>query len=216
MIILVCFTIKTLAVKKIGSIGALTNFGIVFLDTGFWQKVATQASSCLLSQAVAGKGGADAVLVVIFMSCTSIKSVQLNAISSIFSFDIYGTYINKKVTNKQIIRCNATSSFVPLPITIAISLIWPNRTLEWSDLLSVKRVEDDAHGDVSASASHFGAEAYFSPERLAYMERMARLAFYWGVATFAAQWVLWPLLMYGARFVFSSNLFIARVIVALI
>jgi urea-proton symporter len=57
-----------------------------------------------VSQAIAGKSGAGAVLVIIFMACTSITSAQLIAMSSIFSFDIYGTYINKNATNKQLIR----------------------------------------------------------------------------------------------------------------
>lgn len=57
-----------------------------------------------VSQAIAGKGGAGAVLVIIFMACTSVSSAELIAISSIFSFDIYKTYLNKKATNKQIIR----------------------------------------------------------------------------------------------------------------
>ena len=45
-----------------------------------------------------------AVLLIVFMACTSISSAQLIAMSSIFSFDIYGTYINKAPTNKQLIK----------------------------------------------------------------------------------------------------------------
>ena len=55
------------------------------------------------SQALAGKGGAGAVLVIIFMACTSITSAQLIAMSSIYAFDVYKTYINPKATNAQII-----------------------------------------------------------------------------------------------------------------
>ncbi|KAI1103865.1 sodium/proline symporter [Jackrogersella minutella] len=54
-------------------------------------------------QAVAGKAGASALLLTIFMACTSIASAQMIAISSIISFDIYGTYFNKKATDKQLI-----------------------------------------------------------------------------------------------------------------
>ncbi|KAH9827371.1 SSS family solute:Na+ symporter [Teratosphaeria destructans] len=407
MVVLVWFTIKILAVKEIGSVGALydvmvqagkdypvdgnlegsyltmtseqsiyfgiihvlSNFGVVFLDTGFWQKgfaadvsaavpgyilggnayfaipfcfgtvmglgalalerspafptypqrmTAAEVSSGLVlpytSQALAGKGGAAAVLIIVFMACTSITSAQLIAMSSIFSFDIYGTYINKQATNTQIIRMShvgvlgswliistlatafheggvdlnwllymlgilicpgffptafalvwkrqtkaaaitapltgmacglivwtvtarqmygstsianlgktlpclyatVTSAFVPLPITIAISIIWPNPDFEWSDLLSIKRVQDDEHGKVSANASHFDAATYFSPEKVAYMKRMARIAVYWGAFTFIAQWVLWPLPMYGARFIFSKGLFTTWVVVGIV
>jgi Na+/proline symporter len=37
-------------------------------------------------------------------ACTSITSAQIITTSSIISFDIYGTYINKNATDKQLIR----------------------------------------------------------------------------------------------------------------
>jgi urea-proton symporter len=68
---------------------------------------ASEVSSGLVlpysSQALAGKGGAGAVLVIVFMACTSITSAQLIAMSSIYAFDVYKTYINPKATNAQII-----------------------------------------------------------------------------------------------------------------
>jgi SSS family transporter len=57
-----------------------------------------------VAQAVAGKAGAGAILLVIFMSTTSIASAQMIATSSIISFDIYGTYINPTPTNSQLLR----------------------------------------------------------------------------------------------------------------
>lgn len=54
--------------------------------------------------AVAEKGGAVAILLILFMACTSVASAQLIAMSSIISFDVYGTHINKSPTNKQLIR----------------------------------------------------------------------------------------------------------------
>ena len=100
---------------------------------------------------------------------------------------------------------NMTSFFVPLPITLIISYVWPEPNFEWSDLLSIKRIEDNEHGKVGTTASHFNPETYFTPERVAYMKRMSRVALYWGIATFAGQWVLWPLPMYGARFIFGKK-----------
>jgi Na+/proline symporter len=90
-----------------------------------------------VAQAVAGKAGAGAFLVVIFtvrqhlqemneqtfidlqcQACTSIASAQLIATSSIISFDIYGTYINKNPTNKDLVRWShigvvVTTIFIP-------------------------------------------------------------------------------------------------------
>lgn len=56
------------------------------------------------AQAVAGKGGAAAILLILFMACTSVASAQLIAVSSIVSFDIYGSYFNKNPTDQQLIR----------------------------------------------------------------------------------------------------------------
>lgn len=54
--------------------------------------------------AVAGKGGAVAVLLMTFMAITSTLSAQVIAVSSIFTFDFYKTYINKNAGNKDVIR----------------------------------------------------------------------------------------------------------------
>jgi urea-proton symporter len=56
------------------------------------------------ASAVAGQGGAVAILLMLFMACTSVTSAQLIAVSSIVSFDIYGAYINKEATDKELIR----------------------------------------------------------------------------------------------------------------
>ncbi|KAJ5789174.1 uncharacterized protein N7518_006185 [Penicillium psychrosexuale] len=142
-----------------GIIHIVTNFGIVFMDTGFWQKgfsadiaaavpgyiiggnayfaipftfgtvvglgalvleqtpiwptyprrmTQAEVSGGLVlpytAQAVAGKGGAAAILLILFMACTSVASAQLIAVSSIVSFDIYGSYFNKNPTDQQLIR----------------------------------------------------------------------------------------------------------------
>ncbi|KAL4872519.1 hypothetical protein BDV12DRAFT_210481 [Aspergillus spectabilis] len=57
-----------------------------------------------VARAVAGRAGAGAILVTIFMSTTSIASAQMIATSSIISFDIYGTYVNDNPTNAQLLR----------------------------------------------------------------------------------------------------------------
>ncbi|EGV64554.1 hypothetical protein CANTEDRAFT_103962 [Yamadazyma tenuis ATCC 10573] len=53
---------------------------------------------------VIGKGGLGALLLVIYLAVTSTVSAQLISVSSIVSFDIYKTYINKEATNRQILR----------------------------------------------------------------------------------------------------------------
>jgi urea-proton symporter len=54
--------------------------------------------------ALAGKGGAIAILLVTFMAVTSTLSAQIIAVSSIISFDIYRSYFNKNATDRDVIR----------------------------------------------------------------------------------------------------------------
>ncbi|KAF2806136.1 SSS family solute:Na+ symporter [Mytilinidion resinicola] len=339
-----------------------TNFGIVIMDTGFWQKgfsadvaaavpgyilggnayfvipfafgtivglgalaleqtpafptwprLMTQAVSGGLvlpytASAVAGKGGAAAILLILFMACTSVASAQLIAVSSIISFDVYGTYINKSPTDKQLIRwshigvvgCSIfissfatalhkgdvdlnwtiymlgivvcpgtfptcftllwrgqskvaaiispiigmlcgfavwfgtafemyseititstgktlpcmygclTSFFVPLPITLAISL-WRPQNFDWDTFLTIGRVQSE-----HSIGRKFNREEYFSLERVRYMKRASRNAALWGAATFVGQVLLWPLPMYGLKTIMSKGLFTAWVVVALL
>ncbi|KAL4901237.1 hypothetical protein BDW74DRAFT_170378 [Aspergillus multicolor] len=127
-----------------GIIHIVANFGIIFMDTGFWQKgfsadVAAAVPGYIIggnayfvipfifgtivglgkwssaevsgglvlpytASPVAGKGGAAAILLILFMACTSVASAQLIAVSSIISFDAYGGYFNKKPTDRELIR----------------------------------------------------------------------------------------------------------------
>lgn len=54
--------------------------------------------------AIAGKGGAVAVLLITFMAVTSTISAQVISVSSIISFDIYRRYINRAATDRDAIR----------------------------------------------------------------------------------------------------------------
>ncbi|KAK7548417.1 SSS family solute:Na+ symporter [Phyllosticta citricarpa] len=327
-----------------GVIHIVTNYGIVIMDTGFWQKgfsadVAAAVPGYVLggnayfaipwafgtvvglgaltleqtpafptyprrmtdaevsgglvlpytAQAVAGKGGAAAILLILFMACTSVASALLIAMSSIISFDIYGKYINKHPTDRELIRwshigvvgsalfisslatafhkggvdlnwtiymtgivicpgtfptCFAllwkgqtqaaaivspicgmvcgftvwlgtayhfsgeitiastgktlpcmyaclTSMFVPPFVSVAISLARPSE-FDWDKFMEIERV-NPGH---PTSGARFDREKYFSPERAAF----------WALVAFFGQIVLWPLPMYGAKFIFSRKL----------
>jgi Na+/proline symporter len=53
--------------------------------------------------ALLGKGGAVATLLLVFMAVTSAMSAELIAVSSIFTYDLYQTYINPRATGRQLI-----------------------------------------------------------------------------------------------------------------
>lgn len=56
------------------------------------------------AMAIAGKGGAAAILLATFMAVTSTLSAQVIAVSSIISFDIYRTYFRPNATDADVIR----------------------------------------------------------------------------------------------------------------
>jgi len=64
------------------------------------------AGLVLPSAAVAllGKGGAAATLLLIFMAVTSAMSAELIAVSSIFTYDFYQTYVNPKASGRTLIN----------------------------------------------------------------------------------------------------------------
>jgi SSS family transporter len=58
--------------------------------------------------AMLGSGGAVATLLLVFMAVTSAMSAELIAVSSIFTYDLYQTYINPRATGKQLIYMSHT------------------------------------------------------------------------------------------------------------
>ena len=54
--------------------------------------------------AIAGKGGAAAILLATFMTVTSTLSAHVIAVSSIISFDMYRTYFRPQATDADVIR----------------------------------------------------------------------------------------------------------------
>ncbi|KAH7153634.1 Sodium:solute symporter family-domain-containing protein [Dactylonectria macrodidyma] len=271
--------------------------------------------------AVAGKGGAVAVLLMTFMAVTSTLSAQIMAVSSILTFDIYRVYFNRNAGNKEVIRWGhfgvvlfgaiaagftamfhyvgidmgwtlymlgvvtcpgvvpliftiiwrrqskvavitsaflgmatglgvwlgsayafsgevsvsstggtlpcmygtVASLFSPLLYTVVISLIRPDN-YDWNDLKDEKLVIDSdndieplraTHDDKSASsatAEGIAVEATDDNKE----RRWAKYALYWAIATFLGHWVLWPLPIYAAKYIFSKDFFTAWTVVSLI
>ncbi|KAJ9197006.1 hypothetical protein DTO164E3_5975 [Paecilomyces variotii] len=83
--------------------------------------------------AIAGKGGAFSLLLVVFMCVTSTTSAELIAVSSIFSFDVYRTYINPKAQDKQVIRVSHWSviAFGIFASAFATALHYGGIDLNW-------------------------------------------------------------------------------------
>ncbi|KAH7924327.1 Na+/solute symporter [Leucogyrophana mollusca] len=68
----------------------------------------SQSSAGLAAPAAAavlmGKGGAVAILLVVFMAVTSAASAELIGVSSLFSYDIYRVYFRPQATGEEIVK----------------------------------------------------------------------------------------------------------------
>ncbi|KAI9850402.1 MAG: hypothetical protein M1838_005735 [Thelocarpon superellum] len=82
---------------------------------------------------VAGKGGAAGILLITFMAVTSTLSAQVIAVSSIISFDMYRTYVNRRATDTDVIRWShygvvffgvVSAAFSTLLHYVGIDLSW--------------------------------------------------------------------------------------------
>jgi Na+/proline symporter len=98
----------------------------------------TEVSSGLVlpyaAVAVAGKGGAVAVLLIVFMAVTSTISAQVISVSSIISFDIYRQYVNPAATDGDAIRWShiGVVAFGIFAAAFSTALHYGNVDLQWT------------------------------------------------------------------------------------
>ncbi|KAF1987581.1 urea active transporter [Aulographum hederae CBS 113979] len=104
------------------------------------------------------------------------------------------------------------SAFSPIPYSIIISLFNP-QNFDWADFRNEK-LAFGAVLDVTASNEDIETPSADVPSDVEY-KRWGRIATYWSIATFLGHWVLWPLPMYAAKYVFSEAFYSAWLIIAI-
>ncbi|CAL5222256.1 g4593 [Coccomyxa viridis] len=72
---------------------------------------------------VLGKGGVALMLIIIFMAVTSAGSSEFMAVGSLFTFDIYKTYIRPKASGKELLLVTRITVFVFGMFTGVLSII---------------------------------------------------------------------------------------------
>jgi len=115
------------------------------------------------------------------------------------------------------------SAFAPLPYSIIITYLAGPQNFDWADF----KKEKLAFGDDSNSTADLTGEPQVfdqnedvtnpaDPRFMPFMRKWARIATIWSVATSLGHWVLWPLPMYAAKYVFSKTFFSAWIVIAVI
>ncbi|RAH53535.1 Na+/solute symporter [Aspergillus piperis CBS 112811] len=120
----------------------------------------------------------------------------------------------------QILPCvygTVASAFSPIVYSVVITLVKPQR-YDWAEFrkekLGLERLDSDSDITVNGQGSEVQhTQSSFNPQEL---KRWGRIAAYWSIATFLGHWVLWPLPMYGSKYVFGKRFFTAWVVVGII
>ncbi|KAE8155149.1 Sodium:solute symporter family-domain-containing protein [Aspergillus avenaceus] len=127
----------------------------------------------------------------------------------------------------QILPCvygTVASAFSPILYSVIITLLRP-QNYDWNDFkkekLALEKLDSDlttvhTHGKNPRHDSNVEDgehEGSLDPKEL---KRWGRIAAFWSIATFLGHWVIWPLPMYGSKYVFGKAFFSAWVVVAII
>ncbi|KAK5134684.1 hypothetical protein LTR08_006199 [Meristemomyces frigidus] len=166
--------------------------------------------------ALLGKGGAAATLLLIFMAVTSAMSAELIAVSSIWTYDIYQTYLNPGASN-------VVALLTPL-IFIPILSFLPGLKTEKYDWLSMKLIRKGDDSELAASA-HMDLELVPGESRQSQheermeqhkLEHAAKIARILTVVLTLALLILWPMPMYGSGYIFSKGFFKGWIVVGIL
>lgn len=93
-----------------------------------------------VATALLGKGGAAAALILVFMSATSASSAEMISASSIWTYDLYKTYINPNATGQRLIFMTHVGviMFILAMIAFSIGLHYGNVSLGYLfDLMGI-------------------------------------------------------------------------------
>lgn len=114
----------------------------------------------------------------------------------------------------QILPCvygTVASAFSPIVYSVLITLVKPQR-YDWAEFrkekLGLERLDSDSDITVNGQGSEEQQNrTSFDPQEL---KRWGRIAAFWSIATFLGHWVLWPLPMYGSKYVFGKGVSICH------
>ena len=112
------------------------------------------------------------------------------------------------------------SAFSPALYSVVLSIYKP-QNFDWAEFRKEKLAFDvvvtatDGRQASIVSAEQIEAATQNAHQQVE-LKRWGRIAAFWSIATFLGHWVLWPLPMYAAKYVFSKTFFSAWLIVAII
>ncbi|OMP85122.1 putative urea active transporter 1 [Diplodia seriata] len=108
------------------------------------------------------------------------------------------------------------ATLAPLPYSLAITAVTGGQGWEWSAFGRERLAFEVEVGGRDAELEREVLEGGQGEEVKGRLKRWGRVAAVWAAATFLGHWVLWPLPMYAARYVFGEKFFAAWLVVAIV
>lgn len=105
----------------------------------------------------------------------------------------------------QILPCvygTVASALSPVPYSLIITLFKP-QNFSWDDFRKEKLAFDKL--DEPLDTLNNQGELETGASQAQQLKRWGRIAVFWSLATFLGHWVLWPLPMYAAHYVFNRS-----------
>ncbi|PWN36841.1 uncharacterized protein FA14DRAFT_183221 [Meira miltonrushii] len=127
----------------LGTVAGLAGLALQYTQSPFWPvhgrglSERENADGLVLPYvglATTGSAGAVAVVIVIFMACTSTISAQIVAVSSIISSDVFHTYIKKNASERAIINVSraACVGFALVGSAVSVAFYYAGLSLTWT------------------------------------------------------------------------------------
>lgn len=122
-------------------------------------------------------------------------------------------------TTGEVLPCvyGTVASFLsPILYSVVITLIRP-QNYDWAEFKKERLALEEVKPDLTTvdDKSHRGRSEHTIEEGDSYthapgfsqkdLKRWSRMAAFWTIATFLGHWVLWPLPMYGANYIFGKK-----------
>ncbi|KZV66163.1 hypothetical protein PENSPDRAFT_637286 [Peniophora sp. CONT] len=114
---------------------------VVLQDTQYWSTpggITTYISNNglilpLTVEAIMGKGGAAAILLMVFMAVTSSSSAEYIALSSVLTYDVYKPYLNPTASDKQLLWMGHmfVIGFALVSSSFAVGLYYAELNMAW-------------------------------------------------------------------------------------
>lgn len=124
----------------------------------------------------------------------------------------------------QVLPCvygTVASAFSPIPYSVLITYLTGPQSYDWADFkkkhLALEKLDSDLttthhvpnspdESDSQQQQQQDDEEPASAASNAKELKRWGRIATFWSVAGFLGHWVIWPLPMYGSRYIFGKGI----------